>query len=247
MTDTSTDKRHFLRYGFAKVDGLIAMEEVEHLRGLYDTLLSDRELTQGLRSDLGGGDGGEKVEKITQIMRPSLVVPQLQQSIAYARALAWAKEALGEDMELDFDMLINKAPHTNTPTPWHQDAAYWIKMPDKRAASCWIALDEVYAENGCMWFVPREDATTEIREHRPATAGGALVCEANESEAVCVPLSPGSCTFHDGYTLHYSRGNTTDSQRRALILNFRPQAMIALERAQGMDHTGERKVRNEKT
>jgi len=130
MTGTSTDKQHFLRNGFAKVDGLISMEAVEHLRGLYDALLNDRELTQGLRSDLGGGNGEEKVEKITQIMRPSLVVPQLQQSIAYARALAWAKETLGEDMELDFDMLINKAPHTNTPTPWHQAGSRWMRcMP----------------------------------------------------------------------------------------------------------------------
>jgi phytanoyl-CoA hydroxylase len=50
--------------------------------------------------------------------------------------------------------------------------------------------------------------------------------------------------------LHYSRGNTTDSHRRALIVNFRPIAMIELERQKGFDHgrsggAAERKIRND--
>ncbi|WP_431123871.1 phytanoyl-CoA dioxygenase family protein [Flagellimonas flava] len=234
-------KELFLKQGYAKLDRLIPNSEVENLRGLYDDLLQDKERTLGLRSDLGGGEGGT-VEKITQIMRPSMVEPKLTETISYQLALDHVKDMLGGDMELDFDMLINKAPHTNTPTPWHQDAAYWIKMPDKRSASCWISLDEVYEENGCMWFIPK-DADT-ILPHKHYTEGGALHCETDGKNAECIPLKPGGCTFHDGFTLHFSKGNTTDSHRRALILNFRPKAMIQLEREQGVDHTGERKVRN---
>lgn len=236
-------KATFLTNGFTIVDELIPLKEVESIRVLYDSLLNAPDKTEGLRSDLGGNeDPTAKVEKITQIMRPSLVEPKLQQNLAYRNALAMAKAWLGDDMELDFDMLINKAPFTDTPTPWHQDAAYWINMPDKRAVSCWIALDEVEEDNGCMWFIPRKD--DQIRAHKPYTSGGALHCEADISEATCVPLQAGGCTFHDGFTLHYSKGNITSRQRRALILNFRPQKMIELERAQGVDHTGERKVRN---
>ena len=33
---------------------------------------------------------------------------------------------------------LSQAPHTETPTPWHQDESYWLDMPDKRAASCWV-------------------------------------------------------------------------------------------------------------
>ena len=182
------------------------------------------------------------LEKITQIMRPSMIESKLSESTAYKLALDHAKEMLGDDMELDFDMLINKAPHTNTITPWHQDAAYWIEMPDKRSVSCWIALDEVYEENGCMWFIPKERDL--LKPHRSHTTGGALHCEADISEGQCIPLYAGGCTFHDGFTLHFSKGNVTNAQRRALILNFRPKGMIELERKQGVDHTGERKVRN---
>ncbi|MGX1930459.1 phytanoyl-CoA dioxygenase family protein [Flagellimonas sp. 2504JD4-2] len=236
-------KKKFLTNGFVKLDRLIPNTEVVKLRQLYDELLKDKKRTAGLRSDLGGNGNSEKeIEKITQIMRPSMIEPKLSDNITYTLALDHVKDMLGDDMELDFDMLINKAPQTNTPTPWHQDAAYWIKMPDKRSASCWIALDEVYESNGCMWFIPKEDE--QIKPHKHYSQGGALFCEADMSKAKCIPLKSGGCTFHDGFTLHFSKGNTTDSQRRALILNFRPKKMIELERSQGVDHTGERKVRN---
>ncbi|WP_148232061.1 phytanoyl-CoA dioxygenase family protein [Maribacter sp. HTCC2170] len=236
-------KNKFVRDGFAYLEQLIPVTEVERLRTIYDMLLGDKERTTGLRSDLSGGNTqGATVEKITQIMRPSILEPDLLNSKAYEVATKYAKELLGQDMELDFDMLINKAPFTDTQTPWHQDAAYWIELPDKRSVSCWIALDDVCEENGCMWFVPKEKDLT-ILPHKALPNGGALYCEPSENNAICVPLNMGGCSFHDGFTLHFSKGNTTKNQRRALILNFRPEEMIALERKQGIDHTGARKVR----
>lgn len=83
-----------------------------------------------------------------------------------------------------------------------------------------------------------------MRRHRPAgTGGGALECDASESEGVAVELQPGSCTIHHGHTLHYTRGNSTPTPRRAFILNYRPQAMIDLERAGGFDHGRQVNVR----
>ncbi|HLT51395.1 MAG TPA: phytanoyl-CoA dioxygenase family protein, partial [Arenibacter sp.] len=155
-----TNRIRFIKYGYIKIDAMLSLEEVAALRTIYDELLQDKENTAHLRSDLAGADGAndKKVERITQIMRPSSVNPDLLANMAYKIALQWAKDLLGDDMELDFDMMINKAPYTDTPTPWHQDAAYWIDMPDKRAASCWIALDKVFEENGCMWFIPKSDS-----------------------------------------------------------------------------------------
>lgn len=230
----------FLKQGYLKVQKLINAYEVKQLQKLYNNLLNDEAKTAGLRSDLAGGDSN--TERITQIMRPSMIEPKLLQTNTYELVTTIVKDLLGPDMELDFDMLINKAPHTDTPTPWHQDAAYWIKMPDKRSVSCWIALDNVYEANGCMWFIPK--GNDQILPHKPSAKGGALCCETNVDNAECIPLDEGGCTFHDGFTLHYSKGNSTNTQRRALILNFRPKDMIALEREQGVDHTGERKVRN---
>jgi hypothetical protein len=36
--------------------------------------------------------------------------------------------------------------------------------------------------------------------------------------------------------MHYTRGNSTPGHRRALIVNFRPRAMVEYERARCFDH-----------
>lgn len=115
-------------------------------------------------------------------------------------------------------------------------------MPDKRAVSTWVALDDVRKENGCMWFVPQSQKEA-LRPHKQTGKGGALQCQATEAEAQAIEIKAGSCTFHHGRTLHYARGNSTANRRRAFIANFRPTAMIDYERAQGFNHLGQRDVR----
>jgi hypothetical protein len=230
--------QRFDRDGFVAVEGLLRPDEIEWYRAAYERLLSGSIDVGRRRSDLGAGAEPARaaVENITQILWPSDSLPQLLSSPAYERALAGARELLGDDAAFDFDMLIDKAPGTATPTPWHQDCAYWVDLPDRRAASCWIALDEATVDNGCMWFVPGSHRLP-MRPHHPAgKGGGALECDGDEAEGVPVPLSAGSCTFHHGATMHYSRGNSTRDRRRALIVNFRPKAMVELERARGFDH-----------
>jgi phytanoyl-CoA hydroxylase len=224
-------------HGYVVVEDIITPEEVEQYKQIYDDFLSGKIAVGANRSDLGANLGdNKKVENITQIMWPSEFVPGLLDLPYHQRALAISKELMGEDLEMDFDMLINKAPGTNTITPWHQDEAYWVNVPDKRASSCWLALDDATIDNGCMWFVPGSHLSP-VRPHRfAAGAGGALTCDAAEEEGLAVALKAGSCTFHQGRTLHYSRSNSTTGNRRAFIVNFRAAEMIQLERSLGFDH-----------
>lgn len=231
-------RTHFHQHGFAAIHDLLEPGDVERYRDICERLFSGRIETGSHRSDLGGYVAPRKdgVENVTQIMWPSHHVPELHDMILHRECLGLARQMLGPDAAFDFDMLIDKAPETHTPTPWHQDAAYWLDLPDKRAASFWVALDSATRENGCMWFVP-DSHLEPMRPHRPAgPGGGAFECDASEAEAVAVELPPGACTIHHGHTIHYTRGNSTRTRRRALILNYRPQAMIDLERERGFDH-----------
>ncbi|MCL4204628.1 MAG: phytanoyl-CoA dioxygenase family protein [Pirellulaceae bacterium] len=215
----------------------------------YEAILSGQIEAGQWRSDLGSGQSRKRegVKNITQIMWPSELIPELLGSPAYHRALDISRQLLGDDMAFDFDMLIDKAPGTDTPTPFHQDMAYWVDLPDRRAVSCWIALDEAIVDNGCMWFAPGSHRLP-LRQHRwHGKSGGALECDGSEAECVCVPLKPGSCTFHNGGVMHYSRRNTTAVHRRALIVNFRPEAMIRLERERGFDHGKTSNIREKRT
>ncbi len=239
----------FNQQGFTAIGDLLDAAEVEPYREIYERFSTGRIDAGQHRSDLGGHIATRKpgVENITQIMWPSHHCAELSAMPLHQRCLGLAQRLLGPDAAFDFDMLIEKAPETHTPTPWHQDAAYWPSLPDQRAASFWVALDPAVKDNGCMWFVPGSHRAP-LRPHRPAgPGGGTFTCDASEEEAVAVELLPGGCTIHHGHTLHYTRGNSTRTRRRAFILNYRPQAMIDLERAQGFDHgrsVNVRQVRN---
>jgi ectoine hydroxylase-related dioxygenase (phytanoyl-CoA dioxygenase family) len=233
------NKIFFEKNGYLKLENLLNVGHLAYYDKIYDDFINNKHNTIGLRSDLSGEKNGNQ-ELITQIMLPSKILPQLINKPIHSYGLKIAQFLLGNDIILDFDMLINKAPNTNKETPWHQDAAYWIDMPDERALSIWFAIDKSTLDNGCMWYTPSSHLLP-LRKHSQPVKGGALQCKGSENESVSVPLEPGSCVIHHGKTLHFSRGNSTTDNRRALILNYRPKAMVELERQKGYDHSGKRK------
>ncbi len=239
------NKQHFAESGYRTFKNVVHVEELEYLRNIYDDFLHNKYDLTGHRGDLAGGTShGKKVEKITQIMRPSLVKIELASTKTYKKVFKIAKELMGEDMEMDFDMMINKAPGTNTITPWHQDAAYWPEMSDKRALSFWIALDDVDKENGCMMYVHGSHRRP-VYPHRQQTPNAALQCEVNDDDIIYGEISAGTAIAHHGYTLHAALGNSSKNRhRRALIINLRPKAMIEYIRGLGYDHLGNREVKN---
>ena len=230
------NKIFFEENGYLKLINILDTKQVAFYDKVYSDFINNKYNVGNLRYDLSGEQNNNK-ELITQIMLPSKILPSLNQKSMHDIGLKLARFLLGEDIILDFDMLINKAPHTNKETPWHQDAAYWIDMPDKRALSIWFSIDKATIDNGCMWYTPKSHLSP-VREHSQPTKGGALQCEGSEKESVSIPLNPGSCVIHHGKTLHYSRGNSTNNNRRAFILNYRPKKMVEFERKNGYDHTG---------
>lgn len=229
--------------GFVQVDGLLTAEELAMVRRVYDDILQGRIDAARHRYDLGAGAGARKVadvENVTQVMWPHDLSPEIAGAAFNERARAVAAALYGDDsLAFDFSMLIAKAPHTDTATPFHQDASYWHPgLADTRAVSFWVALDASTLDNGCMWYAPGSHLEPALRPH--ARCGdnpqAALCCPGSEAECEPMPLAPGSAGLHSGRTVHYSRGNTTSGPRRALILNFRPQAAIDFFRAHGFDH-----------
>src|SRR4051812_11732372 len=184
----------FEKDGFVTTGSLLSASEVETYREIYDRFLSGEIESGDKRSDLGSHvpRRDEARENITQIMWPSALHAPVLEMPLHTRALEMAKALIGDDAVFDFDMLIHKAPHTDVPTPWHQDAAYWIDLPDKRAVSIWVALDEAVLDNGCMWYV-RGSHKQALRTHYPTSDGKNIQCDCSETEpgATAVPLSPG--------------------------------------------------------
>jgi phytanoyl-CoA hydroxylase len=220
-------KSDLLRDGFIKIEALVAVEELNTIRTIvYEVVDGKRGGVRRIELLPSNSRRNEKYENITNIPNLSRHFPQMRDTYAYQDALAFVQSALGSDMQLAFDMIFFKGPYTRTPTPFHQDAAYWPPLKDERAAQCWIALDDTDIENGCLWFVPSSHRGP-LRDHTIVDdASGLSSCLCCEDEAIPVPLKAGSCTFHLGRTIHYSRGNDTSRPRCAIVITFRPQSEI---------------------
>ncbi|WKN43492.1 phytanoyl-CoA dioxygenase family protein [Tunicatimonas pelagia] len=119
---TPEQRQFFEENGYLKISNLLTDEEVIYYQNLYEDFLSNRIDASRYRSDLGGhtnDNTSTATERITQIIVPSRVLPDLLSKALHLKTDALAKQLMGDDMALDFDMLIDKAPFSNTPTPWH--------------------------------------------------------------------------------------------------------------------------------
>lgn len=231
-------KEKFLKDGYVVVERLVNQPELKKLQSLCDKLLTNQIDASKHRHDLGGflEQKVKGKENICQIMWPSLYEEGLREGSIYDKTIQLIRYILGEDMEVDFDMLIAKDAGTDTVTPIHQDESYWPDLPDKRAVTVWIAMDESTLDNGCLWFTPGSHHG-ELLAHQASGGKHALTCpKANMDDLKATPISAGWCTVHHGRTIHYAGGNSTDSPRRAFIINLRPRDMIKMERQLGFDH-----------
>ena len=99
--------------------------------------------------------------------------------------------------------------------------------------------DDATVDTGCMWYVAASHLDSVRRHWSSGHGGGALECAGSEDEmgATAVPVAAGQGIAHAGRTLHYSRWQLHRSAPTpAYVLNFRPLAMVKLEREKGMDH-----------
>ena len=121
--------------GFLRVDQLLSGTEVAALRAIVTDLLSGKVAgSERHRYDLGcaGGSAAGGVENITQIMWPSDLHRGLAALPLRQRLLDFVRALMGDPtMDIDYDMVVNKAPHTNTATKFHQDEAYGPVLEDK--------------------------------------------------------------------------------------------------------------------
>ena len=125
------------------------------------------------------------------------------------------------------DQALFKRPWAN-PTSWHLDTPFW-SFTDRRALSIWVALDDATLENGCLFFIPGSHKQTgfenpgigknmdSIFDFYPAF---------KTAPSVAAPMKAGSCSFHNGLTIHGAHANMTPGSRRAMTCAYMPDGNV---------------------
>ena len=120
------------------------------------------------------------------------------------------------------DQALIKMPWAN-PTSWHQDNPKWSFTSDS-AISIWIALDDVTPHNGVLYFLPgsHKKRYKEVAVNRPLSEIFDINPELGVINPVSAPMRAGTCSFHNGLTVHGAGANMTQSFRRAITCGFMP-------------------------
>jgi ectoine hydroxylase-related dioxygenase (phytanoyl-CoA dioxygenase family) len=142
-----------------------------------------------------------------------------------------ARQLLGsKEVVLMEDGAVVKRPVVGGKLSWHQDYAYW-PLASPGAVTCWIALDDVGAENGGMQVaagshklgekLPVEfgDGSSFMHEERPGI-GEVVPVEDVGLQAVGYELKAGECGFHHALIWHASGPNTSPNPRRGFIPRY---------------------------
>jgi len=125
------------------------------------------------------------------------------------------------------DQALIKRPYAN-PTAFHLDAPYW-SFTSKDAISLWIALDDATATNGCLYFFPGSHLETTLDNVAIGPNLGAIFepyPQFAKRPATSGAMKAGSCSFHNGLTIHGAGANMTSGQRRAMTCAFMPERSV---------------------
>lgn len=123
------------------------------------------------------------------------------------------------------DQLFCKPAHHGGVVAWHQDYSYWRRTLPMQHLTCWVALDDVTTENGCLYYVPKSHTWGLL--DKPELAGDMeglqqFLTEDQKrqfAEKVPIEMKRGYGTFHHPLMVHGSYENKSSRPRRAFVLN----------------------------
>jgi phytanoyl-CoA hydroxylase len=144
----------------------------------------------------------------------------------------WASQLIGvRQVRLLEDNALYKAPKTGGTLKWHQDHPYW-PLAQANAVTAWVALDDVYLENGAMQMAVGSHllgerlpavfgtGTPYLQEMRPSTVKPMEDPTEQGLDIQTIELKAGEVSIHHALTWHASGPNETDQPRRACIARY---------------------------
>ncbi|MEQ9407648.1 MAG: phytanoyl-CoA dioxygenase family protein [Fuerstiella sp.] len=215
----------YQREGFLIAESLLSDKALQSLRDRMTDIAAGR--VPGFpKEDIEYEPGEQRDAGVPTIRKINRCAENDAVFMAVARQpeiLDIVESLLGPDIKLFGSQCFMKPPG-GIEKPYHQDSAYFTVEP-RALVTCWIALDDVTIQNGCMWVVPGSHRG-ELHDHsQPWDVGGRVDMQVpdekiDRSQETPIIMSAGSCSFHHSMLLHRSGRNQTDTHRRGLAIHY---------------------------
>lgn len=221
--------------GFVVIEDFLSKEELEHWRSSVTEAMLERngQKMPGKSIVVGEDDGINKDAEyynnvFDQILNLWQTNSKVKELMLDARIGKMAANLAGVDgIRVWHDQVLVKRPWAN-PTSWHVDTPFW-SFSDRSALSIWIALDDATLENGCLFFIPGSHKVTTFENPgigRNMNAIFDFYPNLRKSKSAAVKMKAGSCSFHNGLTIHGAHANMTPGYRRAMTCAFMPDGNV---------------------
>jgi len=218
--------------GFIVIEDFLSPEELEHWRKAVTTAVEERGGIKIPGKDIktGEADGiNEDADYFAKVFDQLLNLWQTNEQVKKLmldqRIGKMAAQLAGVDgIRIWHDQALIKRPWAN-PTAWHLDTPFW-SYSDRNAISIWVALDNATLENGCLFFIPGSHKLTgfdKITIGKNMDGIFEIYPGLINTKPVAAPMRAGSCSFHNGLTIHGANANMTNGFRRAMTCAYMPE------------------------
>ena len=221
--------------GFIVIEDFLSPDELDYWRSAVTAAVSERAGIKipGKTIKIGEADGinedadyfGKVFDQLLNLWQTNKQVKDLMLNQQLGKMAA---ELAGVDgIRIFHDQALIKRPWAN-PTAWHLDTPFW-SFSDRNAISIWVALDDATLENGCLFFIPGSHKQTrfdKITIGRNMDSIFEVYPQLKNSIPVPAPMKAGSCSFHNGLTIHGANANMTNGFRRAMTCAYMPDGNL---------------------
>jgi len=221
--------------GFVVIDDFLNAEELEKWRSAVAEAIKERngQKMPGKSVKVNEDDGINKdadyYKKVfDQMLNLWQTNDKMKELMLDERIGKLAAELSGVNgIRIWHDQALIKRPWAN-PTSWHLDTPFW-SFSDRKALSIWVALDDATLENGCLFFIPGSHKKTSFDNPGIGKNMSAIFdCYPQfiQSKSIAAPMKAGSCSFHNGLTIHGAHANMTPGFRKAMACAYMPDGNV---------------------
>jgi len=217
--------------GFLILDDFLNQEELSHWKKTIDKAVTDRQGQKFPHSEIKSGEAdgindnaeyfGKVFDQIVNLWMMDDAVKELMFDKRIGKMAADLAQVDG--IRIWHDQSLIKQPWGN-PTAWHLDTPFW-SFNHREALSIWVALEDVTLQNGCLYFMSGSNQDTDFIEPGiGANMGDIFNTYPKYGTQKPVPsvIKAGSCSFHNGLTIHAAGVNMTANTRKAMTCAYMP-------------------------
>ncbi|MFN2480455.1 MAG: phytanoyl-CoA dioxygenase family protein, partial [Pyrinomonadaceae bacterium] len=215
----------FREHGYLAGVRVLDDEQVERLRAELEELIDPQHPLNHLFYEFNSNESTDPERVLFHALGAWRIAIGFHDLLWHAALTVPASQLLAGAPRFWHDQLFCKPARDGAVVAWHQDYSYWTRTAPVAHLSCWIGLDDSTRENGCVHYVPGSHRwnllpATGLADRMDAIQSVLSEEQKSEFKPVAVELKRGEASFHHPLTVHGSYENSTESPRRAVVINF---------------------------